>query len=247
MVDLRGIPPAYMGNMTFHGVTDPSATKSIAIEDSKAGSSLSGGSLSGQSRGYYDRTGNDRTGNDRTGSANEAATPGGGRADKLSEKTDEKTNAGPPPSFQISILELERDLSSQLARMNAEQSLSRDVQAVSPSSSGSSANTVERADPRPTREASVANPMAEPAYSNPMAEPSYANPMAERPDSVERAETAQNPATQNPATENRAAENPAAQNPAAQNPAAQNDAAQNTAAQNPAIQGPAQPALAEGV
>ena len=236
MVDLRGMPPAYMGNMTFHGVTDPSAKKSIAIEESKAGSSLSGGSLSGQlsgqpsgqSRNYYDRTGSDQNGIDRNDSANANSAPEVSKADKQSDKRDENTNAGPPPSFQISILELERDLSSQLARMNAEQSMSRDVQAVSPNSSGSASDGLGRADPRPTREASVPNPMAE---------PSYANPMAERPDSVERAEKAQDPATQNPATENRAAENPAAQN----------TATQNTAAQNPATQGPAQPELVEGV
>jgi len=227
MVDLRGMPPAYMGNMTFHRAPDPSANKTPAIEESKAASSLSGGSLSGQSRNFFDRT----------GSANDNSAPDTAKADRPMEKRDENTNAGPPPSFQISILELERDLSQQLARVNAEQSLARDILAVAPSP----ANGATRADPRATREPSVPNPMAEPSYANPMAEPSYANPMAEpsyrnpmadRASDTDRTETAQDPARQNPA---------------AQNQLAQNQSAQNPATQNPATQGPEQPQLAEGV
>ena len=38
MVDLRGMSPAYMGNMTFHSVTDPSAKKTPEIDYSKAAS-----------------------------------------------------------------------------------------------------------------------------------------------------------------------------------------------------------------
>ena len=104
MVELAGIPPFGGGGVNIRQTNTPPAPAVPAVEAAATGQGLSGRMSSNQSQS--------ESGSDRH-NAPSLALPG-------PDRPDPHALPGPPPAFQISLLELDRDLAQTLARLNAE-------------------------------------------------------------------------------------------------------------------------------
>ncbi|MCP3968864.1 MAG: hypothetical protein GY717_00805 [Rhodobacteraceae bacterium] len=112
MVDLAGIPPFGGGGVNVRPVNDAPASAVPAVEAAGAGQGLAG------------RMDSERS---QTGSGQgwqQAPQPG------IVQETDPHALPGPPPTFQISLLEMDRDLSQMLARINATHAIASDAAAI---------------------------------------------------------------------------------------------------------------------
>lgn len=116
MVELAGIPPFGGGGVNIRQTSTAPAPAVPAVEASSAGQGLSGRMSSSQSH-------------------NNGFTLGYRASDTRSDRArreivDPNALPGPPPTFQISLLELDRDLAQTLARLNAKRAIAGNVQAI---------------------------------------------------------------------------------------------------------------------
>lgn len=114
MVDLAGIPPFGGGGFSIRQPVEPPAPMVPPVEPSANSAGLSGNISSGQPQ---------------TESGRQASVPAPLQRDPK-EPVDRHAVPGPPPTFQISLLEMDRDLSATLARMNAAYAIERDAEAI---------------------------------------------------------------------------------------------------------------------
>ena len=115
MVDFAGMPPIGSGGINIRHTADPATQPLPAVESGSAGQGLSGRMTSGQS---HTNTGSGDQGAAQTASAEPLAKP------------DPDAPTGPPPSFQITVLEADRDLDRVLARLNTEHALQEDASLI---------------------------------------------------------------------------------------------------------------------
>lgn len=118
MVELAGIPPFGGGGVNTRPVSDTAAAAVPAVEASVKGQGLSGHSSSNQSH-------SDQHGKNLDGQAASQPAPRVGAG-----APDPDALTGPPPSFQVSVLEMDRNLAQTLARINAAHAIESDAKAI---------------------------------------------------------------------------------------------------------------------
>jgi len=149
MVGLAGIPPFGGGGVNIRPNIEPAAAAAVPlVEASVAGQALSGRMSSGQSQ---------------TDSG--AGHPSGQPVEQ--KRVDLNEVPGPPPTFQISLLELDHNLAETLARINAAHAIARDAGAIA--SRSPKTDSVQIAQPD-AREAKGQPDAAEPAQATPPGE-----------------------------------------------------------------------------
>ena len=115
MVDLAGIPPFGGGGVNIRQTPDSPAPQVPVVEATLKGQSLSS---RGSSNASQHESGHQGGHNPKPDSP------------QIHEPIDPNVLPGPPPAFQISLLELDRDLAQTLARLNATQAIQSDANAI---------------------------------------------------------------------------------------------------------------------